>query len=326
MKKNQDLTYLYQKYYQDSYRDLNTSSHWEKYGEKIKVSDPTGIKSLSEIKLFGNGFGDYKKINFINLCGFIFLIPYYFLMILRSKNLRFLKQFMSTLKKSGFIPTFDSVKNYLVINEINEHLNLSKIKTVAIIGDGYGFLGNLIKNIYPKINIVQINLGKVLFFDLVYTLKNFPNANYFLLKDFVDSEILGSIYPLNSKSSEKNNKRGGFIFVEAEKFDQIKELLPKIEIFINVASFQEMDYSIIYNYFDFMRSNQNCYLYTCNRESKILPNNSLIEFSRYGWLSNDIFLMNEECSWYRRFPSLRPPFIHKFDGKMRQALVKLSNV
>lgn len=318
MKSNKDLYYLYKKYYLDLHSDNQTSSHWEKYGKEIKVSNPESIKTISDLTLKGSGFGDYKKINLLNFAAFFVFAPYYLLSIIKTRNFSLLKSYLKTLAKSGFVPTFDSLKNYRIIAEICKYLELNQLKNVVIIGDGYGFLGNFLKHQFPKMQIISINLGKVLYFDLVYYLKNFPNGSYKLIRDksgIENAELGEHIYI----SPETN------IFIEAENLEKLKNQLPKVDLFLNIASFQEMNLEIIHKYFKFMRSNQNCFIYLCNRERKVLPDKSVIEFSNYGWVKDDLFLFNEVCSWYKWFPTVRPPFIHKFDGKMRHALVKLKN-
>lgn len=305
------LDYLYQKYYLDDNSNQNTSSHWKKWGNLSKVKkDIKKGKNIFELQ--GMGFGDQQKIGLKNIIKFLLSSPYLIWMAKKSKR-KFIKPFISTLHKSRFLPTFDSVKSLKLLSHLDEYMNLSNLKNILIIGDGYGFLGNFFKNAFPSIRIFQVNLGKILFFDLYYSEKNIKEENCTLISQIQK--------PLNQK-----DLGGGILFLEAEIFQNYTDYLPRIDLVLNVASFQEMNHKTISQYFKFIRSPKNSgLLYLCNRESKILPDSSEIKFENYGWDKNDQFIFDELCPWYQNFPSLRPPFIHKFDGPMRHSLVKLSN-
>ena len=49
-----------------------------------------------------------------------------------------------------------------------------KVNTVCVIGDGYGYLGVLLKMVDPPLKIVFVNLGRTLFFDVLYTAGAMP--------------------------------------------------------------------------------------------------------------------------------------------------------
>jgi hypothetical protein len=100
-----------------------------------------------------------------------------------------------------------------------------------------------------------------------------------------------------------------------------------ISLFINSASIQEMDLSMINNYFDAMRtSTVESYFYCVNREEKTLPDGSVIRFNDYPWQSSDITVSGIDgmCPWYQEYPSSIPPFWKPFDGPIWHRLIKLS--
>ena len=74
------------------------------------------------------------------------------------------------------------------------------------------------------------------------------------------------------------------------------------------------DFSL--RYFKYMRSSKKspCYFYCCNRLEKELPDGSIIKFINYPWKNNDDVLIDELCPWYKKYPSLKPPFFRKYDG------------
>jgi len=49
--------------------------------------------------------------------------------------------------------------------------------TIAIIGDGYGVLGTILKGLFPLVRIIFINLGRTLVFDVYYTQKYFEHIH-----------------------------------------------------------------------------------------------------------------------------------------------------
>ena len=66
------------------------------------------------------------------------------------------------------------------------------------------------------------------------------------------------------------------------------------------------------------------FFYCCNRVTKTLPDNTVINFADYGWKGEDTILIDESCKWYKTAPMSRPPFIKHFDGEVwhRLALLK----
>ena len=83
-----------------------------------------------------------------------------------------------------------------------------------------------------------------------------------------------------------------------------------IDLFINIASFQEMTKDQIKNYFDIISSNK-AMLYCCNREYKKLPNGDEIYFKDYPF-QNSKTIFFDDCKWYKYYYSLRFPFIHTY--------------
>ncbi len=96
-----------------------------------------------------------------------------------------------------------------------------------------------------------------------------------------------------------------------------------MDLFINIASMQEMDMNVINNYFNYMRqsSKDNTYFYCCNRAEKILPDGSKIKFNDYPWYRAKI-ISDEKCQWYQKYPASKPPFWRNFDGPLHHRLVK----
>jgi len=167
-----------------------------------------------------------------------------------------------------------------------------------------------LKLVEPKIKIISINLGRTLFFDVLFSRKCHPHLTPLLLKP--ETEITHNVLA------------SSLIFIEAENYSLLKNL--QADLFINIASMQEMDPKTIKKYFEYMRMNQRSprYFYCCNRIRKELPDGTVTEFMKFPWNENDTILLDEICPWYQKYPSSKPPFWRSFDGPIHHRLIKMN--
>ena len=203
--------------------------------------------------------------------------------------------------------SFNCVKQALSLNQILESNIDLEDEVVGVIGDGHGFMGCLIKQLFPSARIIQINLAKN------------------LLLDYVLSSTFGREYSFNIVLNDDEFVEDfDFNFIPAEL---IFEIYPKnIGFFINIASMGEMDQEIISKYFELMRSQntKSTFFYCCNRKEKDLPDGSKTFFSNYGWSDKDTVIFEEYCAWYAKYPMNRPPFMRAFDGVFLHKLLEIS--
>ena len=300
------LDYLHSTYYENhiDYSPV-TSSHWEEYGQIQNVK-----KIGEEWSLYGEGFGFYPLRSMKNRVRYSLL---YLLNLWLLKNhfcSRILqRELFGILSKSRQMLSFDHVKQVLAINKILDYLPSLQNMTVCIIGDGFGFMGNLLKSIGgPSLQVLSVNLGRTLIFDVFYTKQIHGNLQAKLIK----------------KPFEEVKKGLDFGFIEAERYEMIKDI--SIDLFINIASMQEMDNNVIENYFSFIRASQarEKYFYCCNRVEKELPDGVVTCIDSYPW-GDSTFLFNELCPWYQKSPFWRPPFWKPFDGPIKHILAKIDS-
>ncbi|MDD5439159.1 MAG: putative sugar O-methyltransferase [Candidatus Omnitrophica bacterium] len=301
---NAILDTLYEVYYDGGAASAVMSSHWKKHAGTSSVMKKTGGGYTAS----GAGFG-------------VFLVrsPLVYLKhspeILLSGSL--LKQYTPDKRAEeagravagaeGRIVEFDCVKQILTVDLLLKQGLLDRAGLITVIGDGFGYMTSLVKALCPQATIVSVNLGRVLFFDALYTQKVFPDAKAVLVKDRRDIEDFRSY---------------SFVFLEAEKYHLLSSL--PVNLFINIASMQEMDMGVIRTYFDLMRSSTvESYFYSCNRVEKTLPDGSVIRFNDFPWQDNDRVLVDGLCPWYQRFPSSCPPFWRSFDGPLWHRLAGL---
>ena len=84
-----------------------------------------------------------------------------------------------------------------------------------------------------------------------------------------------------------------------------------------------MKFEEVKKYFEIVKNNK-AILYCCNREYKKLYDGEELYFDKYPW-SNCRKIFWEDCPWHKKYYSLRPPFIHNYDGRVKHCLVDFSN-
>ena len=289
------------------YWDVNAASHsqssfWQHYSSlaEIDFDQNSGV-----LKFKGTMFGDYKPSS---SSGLYRLLPANLITGFKANKLiRPIKEtLLNVCKRHKREITFDCLKQALSIQEIVQNGVDLRNKRICVIGDGYGFLGCFLKSLEPSAKIVSVNLGKISIFDISLTSFGFPELDINL-----------------AKTSQDYLPHMDFNFIPAEIIHECE--IDDIDVFLNIASMQEMTNTTIQNYLHWMRAQktQSTYFYCCNRVSKILPDGEVVKFNNYGWKDTDTILIDELCKWYKSAPINRPPFFLKFDGPVWHRLTIL---
>jgi len=301
----EQLDSLFDRYYQSAPKSQVTSSHWEKYGSCSWVE-----RSNDTFTVSGFGFGHF----------------------VRPKTLRHIKYFLPSVlarqllsrygvsketkaagldlaKRQDRLLLYDEVKQIIIADILKKQDIIKKSNTIAVIGDGFGFMACLLRLLAPQAKIICVNLGKILFFDLLYAAKVFPETKMFLIH--------------NGDDYKKVLEQDSIIFMEAEKYEML--LGKQIDLFINIESMQEMDPAIIRTYFDIIRSSTGLrYFYACNRQEKVLPDGTVVRFDEYPWdLNKDEIIIDERCPFTEKHPISKPPFWAPFDGPNQHRLARM---
>jgi hypothetical protein len=259
--------------------------------------------------------GGYKKRNFIiNFIHKIFQYKY----LRMGRRFPEFKHINSLAKKitqkQNRIYNLDVLRQVLSISSIEYYckdIPHKNDRTACVIGDGYATATSLL--LEQKINkIVLVNLTKTLLIDVHF------------LKIWLGKEAFQSSVSLVTNKQDltqcMNDKDNKIIVIEAKNQELIKDC--GIDLFINIASMQEMNPKIINQYFnDLKNSNNKSYFYCCNREKKTLPDGTIVKFSDYPWGDASIVL-DELCPWYLDFYNKTPPFFHNYDGLIRHRIVR----
>lgn len=317
----QILSTLYERYYQeDQTPGALVSSHWRAMHTKAQVHYENGrVKPV-----FAEGFGDLQVNSW----------PYRFF-----SKLNIYIHFFFLQKKASLFHVYKIAKNICRRLGISMTINcFYQVCTAALlmrtlspkgdlcilnIGDGYGFLSILLKEIYPKAKIVLVDLGKTLLFQVEFCYKAHPFKKHALFFGKDGQEI----------------ENMDFIYCPADDLALIDAL--KFDLMINVVSMQEMNYATIQSYFDFMRSHAKTknFFYCCNRIEKKLVGGETIRMDAYPWVKEDKHVIDEICPWRRfliyhrkiserglTFGKWRVLFISYMDGDIKHRLTILKAI
>ena len=268
------------------------SSHWKKH-----LNSNSNYKNPFE----SLGFGGYSKKKFFkSLFHFIFSILVFGKNVFKTETY---KKYKIVFDKSKRQLNHDSLRHAFTFEFLKKYKLPSN---VCIIGDGKcnALIGTLVT--FPNARIFSINLSETLIND------------YLILKEmdiFDDTEI----QIIESESDEiLENKKLILIPSHLKNF----LLDTNIDLFINIASFQEMIIDEIENYFKIIKSN-NSLFYCCNREYKKLIGGEEIYFDNYPW-GESMKYIYEDCPWHQKTYQFDYPFIRKFDGNHKHCLIDYS--
>lgn len=303
----------------DSLPAADTSLYWRRAGEKTVVKrDGNGLV------LRGFGFGVLHPPSWggcaLRAVRVVERVSY------RRVTMR-LKNYSSVWRTSvalardlSFALTFDVWKQAVALAVLMDHWearNLSP-RTFALIGDGYGFLGALIRRHIPEARIYCIDLPKMLVFQAYTHELADPAAKMSLLH--------------RGESSGAN-----VVFALPKDIETISD---QIDCAVNIASMQEMKPTSIQAYFAFLRRRRGngSRFYCVNRLCKELPGGEVADFYGYPWRQDDEVFIDEPCPYYShffspstlrngpRFLGVRVPFVNYFDGVHMHRLVRLASV
>jgi putative sugar O-methyltransferase len=268
----------------------NKSSHWKKFLDN-------NYEYLDIYKFAG--FGNYKKKTRISILHKILQIITFGSKIFRSE---IYKKYKSVFDDANRDIDCEAIRHICTFEKLKKYLNPKKI---CIIGDGklYGVLGAYLT--FPMAKIYSVNLSEVL-------------INDYLILNKMKIELKNSIEVVNNINFTDGNKKYTLVPSNYKKF-----LLNKnIDLFININSFQEMNIKEINNYLKIIKNNKSK-LYSSNREYKKLIGGEKIYFDQYqSFKIKKIFW--ENCPWSQKYYSLKPPFIFKYDGIHKHALIDFS--
>ena len=256
------------------------------------------VNYLSEFSQLG--FGSFTKKNF-----FKDIIRNFLLLIIFGKKVfktETYQKYKLTFNKIGRFVDNDTMRHVNVFEKIKKILDP---KTICIIGDGKlnSVLGANLT--FPKATIFSVNLSETLIND------------YLIIKK-LNTKLADSIALIDKDEFTIADKTLYLVPANFKKF----LLNKKIDLFINIGSFQEMTVNEVSEYFKIIANNKSK-LYCCNREYKKLFGGEELIFDKYPW-SNSKRIFWEDCPWHKKYYIKKFPFIVKYAGNMKHCLVDFS--
>ena len=294
--------------------DFAASSHWQKYHSKFKFAG-NGFEGLQ-------GFGGYGKSSTL----FSFLenylqTPY---RKMGGKSFFLLEKWAKEIvNKQQRRYDLDVLRQALTISFLGEKLPnlLSNNSVGCIIGDGFASMTTLLLASKSAHTIVLINLKKTLLVDLWY-------LKLWLGEDAFDASInlCGNKQELLNAFA-KPIKDFGVKVIAIEAMNHSLLSYAPIDYVINIASMQEMNPSVIAEYFDDLRKvakSRKVVFYCANRKEKQLPDGTVTKFTEYPWRQSDEVIAEGLCPWHQNYYCFIPPFYREYDGQVLHKLVRLS--
>jgi hypothetical protein len=201
----------------------------------------------------------------------------------------------SIARRQGRVFDVDDLRAVLSLSCVRHHVELdpSKRHAIAVIGDGYGRISNLILETLPRTLVILVNLAPSLEMDLAAIQVVRPQAK--VLAATAAQEIAHVPDDVNVMA------------LPAEKAHLLRYV--PVEGAFNTSSMQEMDYEAIRNYFDLLRSAPaaDTWFYCANAVEKKWVDGTVIRFGDYPWSPEDRTLLDEICPWAHKSYQIRPP-------------------
>jgi hypothetical protein len=282
------------------------SSYWVKHLESYDSEDP--LNRNRDGKTNFPGLASYSKVPIPRIL---------FEFIVRKVKPRGLKLHNSSpalkaarnmvkMQKRHF--DFDVMKHVFVFEILQKFIN-PKSLNLCVIGDGLGNFVVPALQLRREFNkVISINLPEVLLADLAM-IEEFG---------FSESQIRVVVNSADLKCA-MDDPDIRLLLVSAQYLELLYDV--HIDIFVNIASMQEMNLDVIEKYFSIIKSAR-AFFYCLNRAEKILPDGTVTKFGDYPWGQKNSYLLGPEaCPFYEYAFKFLPPFRTKFP-LMLHALVK----
>jgi hypothetical protein len=291
--------------------DVSASSHWREFHERsVADLDESGLR------LLGYGFGDLEDhsiprrvVSAVGVAAQLRALPDG---AVRAGDL---VAGRAVVRRMGLRFSQDALRQVCTMRLLRDRLGLDAAPSprILVVGDGYGVLSALLREVLPAVRLVLVDLGKTLLFQAFYCQLAHPGAEH---------ALVGSVTP------------DAFTYCPAESLDEIPGTF---DLAINIASMQEMEAVAVAGYFRFMRERAVSWFYCCNRLRKVLPDGDISEFLSYPWDEQDEHIVDSPCPWHQWYVGAPPhgsgprvlnfpiPFVHAYDGVHHHRLTRLAS-
>lgn len=282
---------------------LAKSSHWKFHTSKAEISKESKISGIDG---FSNRTRKFPGSTSLHLRNLKKLYPW---AIDQINSVDFEQAIQICHDQSREIDT--CVARHFFTFEMLENIADMPHRTVCVIGDGQSNFVSLALSRKFCDKLISINLTEVLLSDLDLLEKIPSLARHEVAVASSQSDVV--------KFLTNTNQR--LLLISAQNSSLVSKM--DIQLFVNIASFQEMTPALVQEYFRIIKSN-NAYLYCCNRVEKRLYGGEINRFFDFPWSESQI-LLDGLCMWHQHSYSLRSLQLYKpfpFDGEIWHRLVK----
>ena len=193
---------------------------------------------------------------------------------------------------------FDAIKHAHILDMLERQV-APRAATVCVIGDGLAnFVAPALELTESYARVISINLPEVLLTD-----------SHLLEEAGVGASCIRLVTDAEQIASAVDDPDVRLILVSASAAEIVRGV--RVDGFVNISSMQEMTHSVIGEYFTTIRASGG-WFYCCNKVSKRLPDGTIVRFDEFPWGSPRWIVGPEQCPWYRRAFSARPPFVTRF--------------
>lgn len=261
------------------------SSHWRAYAPKSTVT--VGEDGVPRDAV-GVGFGDMNVRRPANaLFTSVAAVLHGMSHPARRRVLPAIAATRQASARAGLVFNQDALRQALTFALLREHLEREQVRRIMMIGDGYGLLGAVLAAWRPSAQVIFVDLGRSLLFQVMTCGRVFPSATHALVGTNDDDAVV----------------RSRFVYCPADKVAGLK--LEPVDLAINIASMQEMTAETIDGYFTLLRKAPTRWFYCCNRDRKVMPGGEVAEFARYPWHEDDVHVVDGPCPWHQWFVAPR---------------------
>ncbi len=297
----------------------HTSSHWQHYGRETAVERrgdelvlrASGFNTVAPPRLRGSLVHAAERWSYRHVTARLRSFPEIWRLMRRL------------LRDLGGGPNFYALRTACALSILVDHWRVAGLspRVFALIGDGYGLLGALIRRCLAETRLYCVDLPKMLVFQAQTHRLADPAARLSLLSE-----------------RGRAGDGAGAVRVTFVLPQVVEEVAEPIDCAINIASMQEMTGFSIQAYFDFLRrrSTARSRFYCVNRLRKEMPGGEIAGFNDYPWRPDDEVFLDGRCPYYTHFfapytlPNgprlfgLRVPYVNAFDGAHMHRLVRLA--
>ncbi len=273
----------------------NKSIYWK---EKAKTIDTE--------KLYGGTwYGSYTKKTYKSYLRNTLQYFLYDKKIFKTSTFKKIKSYCNTINREI---DFDILRHIFTFDYLIKYFNKKNlnINSICVIGDGKANSVLCSLKLFKNIKIYSVNLPEVLI------------ADYKLIKKLkiVENKFIHAVDDINENIQDEKK----LIMVPCNKKDYLKN--KNIDLFMDMASMQEMTDDEIASYFKIINNNKS-FFYCCNRKEKKLNNIETTRFYNYPWKSASIIL-DDYCEWHNKYVTIWPPFFNFRKNKLMHRFVSFN--